>query len=282
MNLDQLWALGILHHSQQLLEVWNEAASLLHNSLAHECWRPKCRGEGSSNFTSHLSIPGLVPRPSVQIMIRALRILIQVVNEPGGICDGDLMLFRFSSRGIARCRCCRFSLGLRHVLIPEILILHGAGNCRIGGNCLLLYSLHLGEGSRQLYMNVCQPAVAALWCCREAAHRSLLCRSQCIERGTTAYNQIKHWNLITHLWQWMRGRDMKHAMAPETYWQNITISFFFSTLSAGYLDIWYLNCKGIRHASCQLMIIYCHGNRIKIQSLYHVPIQHHTNGAVNP
>lgn len=119
-------------------------------------------GEGSSYFTSHLSIPGLVPRPSVQIMIRALRILIQVVNEPGGICDGDLMLSRFSSRGIARCRCCRFSRGLRHVLIPEILILHGAGNCRIGGNCLLLYSLHLGEGSRQLYMNVCQPAVAAL------------------------------------------------------------------------------------------------------------------------
>lgn len=180
-------AFGILHHSQQLLEVWNEASSLLHNSLAHECWRPKYGGEGifilytARQPTSHLSIPSLVPRTSVQIMIRALRILIQVVNEPGGICDGDLTLFRFSSRGIARCRCCcccRFSRGLRHVLIPEILILHGAGNCRIRGNCLQSSSRRRIPSI--IYERV--PAVAALWCCREAAHGSLLCRSQCIER----------------------------------------------------------------------------------------------------
>lgn len=108
---------------------------------------------------SHLSITGLAPRPSVQVMIRALRLLIQVVDESEGICDGDLVLSGFSTRGIAQCRCCRrcrFSRGLRHLLIPEILILYGAGNCRTGGNCLLLYSLHLREGSRQLYMNVCQ------------------------------------------------------------------------------------------------------------------------------
>lgn len=136
-------------------------------------------GRGSSYFTlqdnprlSHLSIPGLVPRPSVQIMIRALRILVQVVNEPGGICDGDLTLFRFSSRGIARCCCCcccRFSRGLGHVLIPEILILHGAGNCRIGEKCLQSSSRRRIPSI--IYERV--PAVAALWCCREAAHRSL-------------------------------------------------------------------------------------------------------------
>lgn len=122
-------------------------------------------------------------------MIRALRILIQVVNEPGGICDGDLTLFRFSTRGIARCCCCRFSRGLRHVLIPEILILHGAGNCRIGGNCL--QSLHLGEGSRQLYMNVCQqlqPCDAAEKLRTDLSYADLSVSNG----GTTADNQIKH------------------------------------------------------------------------------------------
>lgn len=87
-------------------------------------------------------------------MKRALRLLVQVVDEPGGICDGDRVLSCFAFGRIARC--CRLSRGLRHVLIPESLILHGAGNCRTGGNCLLLYSLHLREGSCQLYMNVCQ------------------------------------------------------------------------------------------------------------------------------
>lgn len=138
---------------------------------------------------SHLSIPGLIPRPSVQVMIRALRLLVQVVDEPGGICDGDLVLSVFSSRGIGRC--CRFSRGLRHVLIPEILILSGAGNCRTGENCLLLSSLHLGEGSRQLYMNVCQqlqPCDAAEKLRTDLPYADL----RVSNGGTTADNQIKH------------------------------------------------------------------------------------------
>ncbi len=161
---------------------------------------------------SHLSITGLVPRPSVQVMIRALRLLIQVVDEPGGICNGDLVLSGFSSRGIAQCRRYRFSRGLRRMLIPEILILYRAGNCRTGGNCLLLYSLHLGEGSRQLYMNVCeqlQPCDAAEKLRTDLPYADL----RVSKGGTMSDNQIKHWNLITHSRQ--EGETWYMLMAEE-------------------------------------------------------------------
>lgn len=68
---------------------------------------------------------------------------------------------------------------------------------------------------------------------------------------TEADNQIKHWNLR----QWTRGRDM---MRVETWDTHMDI-----TELAAYLDMWYF--KGIRHASCQLMIIYCRDNRVNIQ-----------------
>ncbi len=145
-------------------------------------------------------------------MIRAFQLLIQVVDEPGGICNGDLVLSGISSRGIAQYRCCRFSRDLRRVLVLEILILYRAGNCRTGGNCLLLYSLHLREGSRQLYMNMCQqfqPCDAAEKLRTDLPHADL----RVSNGGTTADNQIKHWNLITHSRQ--EGETWYMLMAEE-------------------------------------------------------------------
>ena len=78
---------------------------------------------------SHLGVRDLVPRPRVQVVIGALRVLVQVVDEPRGV--GDDSLCRMATR-IAGGRCCsRLEFQQRCHCVPlSSLTLHSLRRCR--------------------------------------------------------------------------------------------------------------------------------------------------------
>lgn len=87
---------------------------------------------------TYLAFSGLVSCSSVQVMVRALRILVHVVDQAWGIRDDHLLVLSACSVPIAlSLRCCRSILPQRRrPLLFNNLILHG--NCRT--NVLLLLS----------------------------------------------------------------------------------------------------------------------------------------------
>lgn len=87
---------------------------------------------------THLAFSGLVSCTGVQVMIRALRFFIHVVDQAWGVCNRHLLILSACSVPVAlSLRCCRRILPqCRRPSLIDNLILYG--NCRT--NMLLLLS----------------------------------------------------------------------------------------------------------------------------------------------
>lgn len=94
---------------------------------------------------AHLAFFGLVLGPGVQVMVGALRVLVQVVDQPRGI--GDHMLYCMA-RAVVGGGCCSCLLLLCRITL--ILVLYSLRNCKrtpSGTDVKSLTGPHAPEGS---------------------------------------------------------------------------------------------------------------------------------------